>query len=234
MAWRPNSYFIEGELDNTVPGKVTGWMRFAGLKCPVTFDLAGNFHRDIRGAKIHLRGDADPEDPDAADYMRSFATHQTGRVGDITAGREPHDYGDFPYVEWYGDRNGRVVLEFDADHCEVIGTPIPACESDPVSREEQQANMAHFLAGVSAALDVPAILAGGPQPMVSHPTFTHWVVDDGRIVGEAHSVEPQDEAFSRAFVRFFAQGIPGFGSILSSCLRPKDEAPTTASDDDTP
>jgi len=39
MAWRPTEYLIEGELDNTNPGKVTGWMRFAGLKDKVTFDL---------------------------------------------------------------------------------------------------------------------------------------------------------------------------------------------------
>jgi hypothetical protein len=32
MAWRPTEYLIEGELDNTTPGKVTGWMRFAGMK----------------------------------------------------------------------------------------------------------------------------------------------------------------------------------------------------------
>ena len=52
MAWRPNEQFIEGVLDNTVPGKVTGWMRFAGMKEKVVFDLEGNFHRDIRGAKV--------------------------------------------------------------------------------------------------------------------------------------------------------------------------------------
>ena len=28
MAWRPYENFINGELDNTTPGKVTGWMRF--------------------------------------------------------------------------------------------------------------------------------------------------------------------------------------------------------------
>ena len=32
MAWRPTEYLIEGELDNTNPGKVRGWMRFAGMK----------------------------------------------------------------------------------------------------------------------------------------------------------------------------------------------------------
>lgn len=39
MAWRPNQYLVEGELDNTQPNKVTGWMQFAGLKEKVTFDL---------------------------------------------------------------------------------------------------------------------------------------------------------------------------------------------------
>ena len=32
MAWRPSEYLIDGELDNTNPGKVTGWMRFAGMR----------------------------------------------------------------------------------------------------------------------------------------------------------------------------------------------------------
>jgi len=39
MAWRPNEYLIEAELDNSVPEKVTGWMRFAGIKEKVVFDL---------------------------------------------------------------------------------------------------------------------------------------------------------------------------------------------------
>ena len=54
MAWRPTDYLLEGELSNETPGKVTGWMLFAGIKNKVTFDLEGNFHRDIRGAKIRF------------------------------------------------------------------------------------------------------------------------------------------------------------------------------------
>jgi hypothetical protein len=57
MAWRPNENLIEGELSNRVPGKVTGWMRFfRRRKQPlrVVFDLAGDFHEDIRGSDILL------------------------------------------------------------------------------------------------------------------------------------------------------------------------------------
>ncbi|MCX5638848.1 MAG: hypothetical protein NTX52_14315, partial [Planctomycetota bacterium] len=110
MAWRPTQYLIEGELDNTHAGKVTGWMRFAGLKEKVTFDLQGNFHRDIRGAKIHFKGGASGDEPGAEGYMEGFSSHQTGEVGDITAGLPPADYVSYPYIEWYGDQNGRIVL----------------------------------------------------------------------------------------------------------------------------
>ena len=104
MAWRPTDYFIEGELDNTVQGKVTGWMKFAGIKEKVIFELEGNFHRDIRGAKVRLRGDGEITNlKQAQSYMEGFATIQKGKAGDMTAGREPADYVEYPYFEWYSD-----------------------------------------------------------------------------------------------------------------------------------
>ena len=167
MAWRPTEYLVQGELDNTTLGKVTGWMEFAGIKGKVTFDLKGNFHRDIRGAKIRFKGDAyeDRADVDPGDYFDGFAEHQTGKVGDMTAGLPPADYvAGYCYLEWYGDANGRVVIELETVHVEVIGTPIPVIESDPISREEQNRNMAGFLGGLAQELNIPnerAICVGG-------------------------------------------------------------------------
>jgi len=157
MAWRPTQYLIEGELENTTPGKVTGWMRFAGLKNKVTFDLEGNFHRDIRGAKIHFTGDAyeDQANIDPDGYLDGLAQHQTGKVGDMTAGLPPADYVSYPYLEVYSDQNGRIVIELEQAQVEVIGTPIPAIESDPISREQQSRNMAQFLGGLAAELNLP-------------------------------------------------------------------------------
>lgn len=156
MAWRPTEYLIEGELDNTNPGKVTGWMKFAGKKEKVTFDLEGNFHRDIRGAKVRLIGGASETEQGVEGYMQGFAPHQTGQAGDMTAGLPPHDYVNYPYFEWYGSENGRVVLELEHDQIELLIRPIPACESDPLSREEQNHNMAEFLAGLAQAANIPA------------------------------------------------------------------------------
>jgi len=157
MAWRPTKYLVEGELDNTISGKVTGWMKFAGLERNVVFDLEGNFHRDIRGARIHFTSYRSEYDQNAENYMKGFSLHQTGKVGDITAGLTPRDYVDYPYIEWYGDENGRVVLELEPDQIRVMSTPIPACESDPLSRTEQIRNMIGFLKGIAVDIGVPVV-----------------------------------------------------------------------------
>ncbi len=201
MAWRPTEYLIEGELDNTTPGRVTGWMRFAGLNEKVTFDLEGNFHRDIRGAKVCLQGDEVHDAHEASAYMDGFATHQTGRVGDMTAGLPPHDYGRLPYFEWYGKDNGRVVIRPAPDCVKLVSRPIPACESDPISRQQQAQNMANFLAGVSQELGVVAVAPR--QQLISDPTFTHWVVVENHVIGEARNIEPDRNGTCFAFVRLF-------------------------------
>ena len=156
MAWRPSEQFIEGVLDNTVPGKVTGWMLFAGMDEKVIFDLEGNFHRDIRGAKVRLRGDGESTNlAEAQQYVEEFSTRQRGKVGDMTAGREPVDYVKYPYFEWYGEDNGRVVIELDTDQVEILTPPIPACESDPIKRSQQAENMAGFLCDLANGLGIP-------------------------------------------------------------------------------
>jgi hypothetical protein len=171
-AWRPYQHVIGGELDNTIPGRVTGWISFVGIEEPVTFDLAGNFHRDIRGAKIQLNNPnpVQPTDEIRA-YMKNFAHHQTGVVGDITAGLEPQDYGEHPYIEWYSDENGRVVLELDRAQVQVVGTPLPWQKEKPISRDEQECNMARFLSGLAAGL------------------ATHGANHDSH--GKSHSPEPR-------------------------------------------
>ena len=157
MAWRITEHLIEGELDNTHLGRVTGWMRFAGMKEKVTLSLKGDFHRDIRGAKVHFVGDASEfsDNHKAQNAMKDFCAQQTGKVGDITAGRQPVDFVGYPYFEWYSEENGRVVLELEPVQVEVIGTPIPAMESFPISRQQQADNMAEFMGKLATEMNVP-------------------------------------------------------------------------------
>lgn len=158
-AWRPQRNVRRGELDNTRPGTVTGWISFIGISEPVTLALAGDFHRDIRGAKLRLEAlDPAEESAEARAKMEGFARHQTGAAGDITAGLPPQDYGDSPYIEWYSAENGRVVLEMDPKEVQVVGTPRPWQTETPVSRADQAQHMARFLSNVSRAEGVPAMV----------------------------------------------------------------------------
>ena len=151
MAWRPYDEVIEGILDNTVLGKVTVYIKFAGMEKTVQFNLKGDFHRDIRGTKIKFVGDGVES---RSGRMDGFSPMQTGDVGDITAGiptgkddngEYTYEYSAYPYIEWYGDDNGRVVLEFDPEQVEIIGKPIPVIESDPIDRNKQHQNMTNFM-----------------------------------------------------------------------------------------
>jgi len=189
MAWRPYENLISGELDNRIPGKVTGWVNFfrnGSEPLRVTFDLAGDFHEDIRGKVIRFRN-PNPSDRNVelggdGSYMEGFSPMQYGTVGDITAGlslgvwteelaqrfmaqneiiwadqslddsernkrrqmfaeryrnriaakETCYAYTDYPYIEWYSDENGRVVLELDPSQVEVLeAESLPAREKTP-------------------------------------------------------------------------------------------------------
>lgn len=45
-------------------------------------------------------------------------------------------------------------IELEPVQVEVIGTPIPAIESDPISRDEQNRNMSEFLGGLAQELNI--------------------------------------------------------------------------------
>jgi len=149
MAWRLIKYLIEGLLDNTQQGKITGWMRFAGKRELIQFDLIGNFHRDIQGAKIYFKGDAREDDKDAYLYMKGFSPLQRGKAGNMTAGFQPADYvQDRVYLEWYSHNNGRVVLEFEQSKITLIGQPLLPNQCQRISAQEQANNLAEFLSEV--------------------------------------------------------------------------------------
>jgi hypothetical protein len=130
MAWRIDERLVRGEIDNRVRGRVTGRLWFLGCEAPVTLDLAGNAWRDVAGHLIRFTNPA----PKAGgpDGLKGFASEQRGVVGDITASRRvkvpdcsmeemlrlvhegkkfPWHWGNSLYLEWHGERNGRVVIE---------------------------------------------------------------------------------------------------------------------------
>jgi len=51
MAWRPTENVIEGELDNTEAGRITGWLHFASYPHRVVLNLAGDMTGSLSGRR---------------------------------------------------------------------------------------------------------------------------------------------------------------------------------------
>ncbi|MGA2116685.1 MAG: hypothetical protein ABSH56_18250 [Bryobacteraceae bacterium] len=165
MAWRPYSNLIDGELDNRVPGKVTGWMRFfrkGQRNLRVVFDLAGDFHEDIRGKLIRL-SNAEPSDgclDGGRTYMEGFARVQRGAVGDITAGISLGPWTDAA-AEGFMKQN------------EILW------EQTGTSQAERERRRKEFAELYREHIEASDLI----YPYVPYP-YIEWYADNGRVVLE--------------------------------------------------
>ncbi len=127
MAWRIERSLVRAELDNREPGRVRGRLWLWDRPDPVHLDLRGDFQADIAGCWIGLRHPS----PSPADDTRLDALQQ-GSVGDMTASRKvrvldvsieeairrkakgepvPEHRANAVHLEWFGETNGRIVIE---------------------------------------------------------------------------------------------------------------------------
>jgi hypothetical protein len=167
MAWRPHPNLIDGELSNRVPGKVTGWMRFfRRRKQPlrVVFDLAGDFHEDIRGSDIVLKNDA-PTDRNISlerdgTYMEGFDPVQRGTVGDMTAGLQ--------LGSWTDELAKRLKTQLEI-----------TWQENGITGQALEERRRAF------ETDSTALIAAGElyYPYVAYP-YLEWYSDNGRVVLE--------------------------------------------------
>jgi hypothetical protein len=205
MAWRPNENLIDGELSNRVPGKVTGWMRFFRRRrqpLRVVFDLEGDFHEDIRGSDIVLKGDA-PTDRNISlerdgTYMDGFDPVQRGPVGDMTAG--------LPLGPWTKELAERLKAQL-----EVVWQ-----ENGLTGTELEKRRRA-------VETDYAAKIAAGElyYPYVAYPYF-EWYSDNGRVVLELDPTKitvirpemPPTEKSSQEIAQDRKKHAKAFGSFM--------------------
>ena len=155
MAWRIAEAVVRGEIDNRGRDRVTGRIWLAGRTAPLELALTGNCWRDLAGRRLEFTN-PQPQPGDLGD----LALRQKGSVGDITASRKvkvpdipldqigeyyaqrkpwPWHWGNSLYLEWFSERNGRVVIETTAYELRIVGEP--AWEMTPEEEEAQrQAN----------------------------------------------------------------------------------------------
>ena len=142
MAWRLGEHVLSGELDNTQRGWTTGWLQLQGREEPLRLKLVGNCHPDLAGWKFRIvRSEPIPDWVKPSNF-EGVVTEQNGTVGDVTASQKRRDFecsprefvaraslGEAPptewrpalYLEWFGNRNGRILVESTRLRVEKLG-----------------------------------------------------------------------------------------------------------------
>ena len=110
MAWRIGDNLIDGTLDNTRKGRVTGTLHFLGMDEPVDFNVEGDFKGELKGKRIRLHNPEPRERNERlgkpGTYMEIFRPHQTGWSLEGVALRE----GQL-HISYHSEQNKRVVME---------------------------------------------------------------------------------------------------------------------------
>lgn len=229
MAWRIDEAVVRGELDNRVRGRVTGRIWFIGRDEPVVLELEGNGWRDLAGRRLEF---TNPQ-PKPGD-LDQLAPLQRGAVGDITASRKvkvpdvpldqlhlyyktgrelPWHWGNSLYLEWFSERNGRVVIETASFGLKVVGEA--AWEmSEAEETEQRQANGA----ALTGFMDRLAEAAGTRDRKIVDDTPAEW---DERPQTEEEAEAQQarsDRLADRIEARLRREGEDAYEKILEEEL----------------
>ena len=177
MAWRIDEAVIRGEIDNRTRGRVTGRIWFVGRDEPVVLDLQGNCHRDLAGRRLEF---TNPHPK--AGQRTDLAPLQCGTTGDITASLKlrvpdipvaeivgylaagkpfPWHWGNVLSLEWFGDRDGRIVVETAEFGLKIIGAP--TWIMTPAEEERQRIANAAAMSRFMAELEAPAPARPAPE-----------------------------------------------------------------------
>jgi hypothetical protein len=172
MAFRIHDSVVRGEIDNRTKGIVGGKVWVEGRAEPVLLELQGNAWPDLAGCLLTF---TNPHRRIPHQGLGSLHPAQRGTIGDLTASRKvrvfdilleeplgmirrkqnpPEHLANCLYLEWFSERNGRVVIE-SADYELTISAPewrlTP--EEDEDRAKQAAAGMASFMGKLTAAIE---------------------------------------------------------------------------------
>ncbi len=163
MAIRLDRAILRGEISNEIRGLVTGLVWIYGRDKPIVLRLKGNCLRDLAGCAVTFEN----PHPEIEDLTEVLFDEQEGLVGDMTASRRarvptvtevelqellrqkkpiPSVTVNTLYLEWFSERNGRVVIE--TSNCDVrVSEPtwIMTAQEERAQETESQQNFYAFL-----------------------------------------------------------------------------------------
>lgn len=186
MALRLRSSVVRGEIDNRVKGVVTGKVWLVGREEPVELKLEGNGYRDVAGCLLTFENPS----PNRGDEHTDIFQQQVGAIGDYTASRKvrafdiplddalemirrgekpPEHMANCLYLEWFSNRNGRVVIESHDYETKIVDSVWQLSDHEEARQLEQNANsmsgfMQQLVEGFADAED-PVYDPDGDKPM---------------------------------------------------------------------
>lgn len=128
MTVRLDGLVIRGEIDNTRPYSVCGWLKLRGHRSVLTLNLTGDCDPALQGTRLRFEDAIPLDDHDdlATPDLSHLAWQQIGPTGqiylDVSEGHPPK-----LRLEWFG-QNGRVTLDL----------PNPIVESVDEDDEEDE------------------------------------------------------------------------------------------------
>jgi len=172
MAFRIHDSVARGEIDNRVKGIVRGKIWVEGRPEPVALELKGNAWPDLAGCLLTF---TNPQKRIPHQHLDSLHPIQRGSIGDLTASRKvrvfdvpleealamirrkekpPEHMANSLYLEWFSERNGRVVIE-SADYELTISPPAWRLtpEEDAERAQQAAAGMDDFMGKLTEAIE---------------------------------------------------------------------------------
>jgi hypothetical protein len=172
MAWRIDESVIRGEIDNREKGVIRGRIWLMNRDEPVLLELVGNARPDLAGCFLTFEN---PAPPVRHPQLDGFFSEQRGSAGELTAsrklrvfdipfeeayamiqdgGKPPEHMANALYLEWFSEKNGRVVIE-SADYKIEISDPAWRLtpEEDAKGREAAEASWKKFTDQLTKAIE---------------------------------------------------------------------------------
>lgn len=147
MTLRLDGLVVRGEIDNTRPYNVCGWLKLRGHRTPLTLNLTGDCGPSLKGLRVRFEHPVPADDRDDADEtgLSNLAWQQIGPTGAMhleAVGEEPS--GRLT-LEWFS-QNGRVTLELKNPILESVSDEEDDDE-ETESSDESEADLAALAGG---------------------------------------------------------------------------------------
>lgn len=111
MTLRLDGLVVRGEIDNTRPYSVCGWLKLRGHRMPLTLNLTGDCGPTLKGMRIRFEHPIPPDDrDDDGPDLSELAWQQIGPTGSIGIEATATGTPGRLTLEWFS-QNGRVTLE---------------------------------------------------------------------------------------------------------------------------